>query len=181
VGFTAAQAARLTGGTLAQLSSWEQSGLVTPPPGPTHRYRFEDLVALRVVTELLDAGLGMDRIRRAVGFLAEAGGEDAPRALVTDGETVWACGDDREVLDALRNGPVALVVAVEKVTQDVAAAVRSFDAERQAFVQGLHDGDGAPDGPPPSGEQVPPGGGAASGRSGDATAPGRSRPRATQR
>ena len=138
VGFTAAQAARLTGCTLPQLSSWDRSGLVTPPPGPTHRYRFQDLVALRVVSALLDSGLGLDRIRRAFGYVVQ-GADATIRSLVTDGETVWACQDDGEVLDALRNGPVALVVAVDRIEKAVAVAVRAFDAERQAFVQGLHD------------------------------------------
>jgi DNA-binding transcriptional MerR regulator len=138
VGFTAAQAARLTGCTLPQLSSWERSGLVSPPPGPTHRYRFQDLVAVRVVCELLESGLGLDRIRRAVGYVVQ-GPDGAPRSLVTDGETVWACRDDGGVLDALRHTAVALVVAVDRIEEDVGVAVRAFDAERQAFVQGLHD------------------------------------------
>jgi DNA-binding transcriptional MerR regulator len=138
VGFTAAQAARLTGCTLPQLSSWERSGLVAPPPGPTHRYRFQELVALRVVGELLESGLGLDRIRRAVGYVVQ-GADETPRSLVTDGETVWACRDDGEVLDALREGPVALVVAVDRIEEDIGVAVRAFDAERQAFVQGLRD------------------------------------------
>jgi DNA-binding transcriptional MerR regulator len=138
VGFTGAQAARLTGCTLPQLSSWERSGLVSPPPGPTHRYRFQDLVAVRVVCELLESGLGLDRIRRAVGYVVQ-GPDGAPRSLVTDGETVWACRDDGGVLDALRHTAVALVVAVDRIEEDVGVAVRAFDAERQAFVQGLHD------------------------------------------
>jgi len=169
VGFTAAQAARLTGCTLPQLSSWERSGLVTPPPGPSHRYRFQDLVALRVVASLLEAGLGLTRIRTAVGSLVTAANDDSPRSLVTDGETVWPCRADGEVLDALRNGPVALVVAVDRIEVDVDAAVRAFDAERQEFVQGLHDADAAA-----SGEEE-------SGRAGGANAHARSRPRATQR
>ncbi|HYV59832.1 MAG TPA: helix-turn-helix domain-containing protein [Acidimicrobiia bacterium] len=169
MGFTAAQAARLTGCTLPQLSSWERSGLVTPPPGPSHRYRFQDLVALRVVASLLDAGLGLARIRAAVGFLVTAANEDGPRSLVTDGETVWPCREDGDVLDALRNGPIALVVTVDRIEADVDAAVRAFDDERQEFVQGLHDADAAASG---EGE---------SGRAGDASAHARSRPRATRR
>ena len=99
MGFTAAQAARLTGCTLPQLSSWERSGLVTPPPGPAHRYRLQDLVALRVVASLLEAGLGLDRVRRAVGYVVDAGDDHPPPVLVTDGEAVWACRDDRELAD----------------------------------------------------------------------------------
>lgn len=173
VGFTAAQAARLTGCTLPQLSSWERSGLVNPPPGPTHRYRHQDLVALRVVASLLEAGLGLDRVRRAVGYVIDAGDDDAPRALVTDGDTVWACRDDREVLDALRDRPVALVVAIGRIEEDVAAAVGAFDAERRAFVQGLRAEAGT--------AEVTSSGEAASGRGGDASAPGASHRRATRR
>lgn len=174
MGFTAAQAARLTGCTLPQLSSWERSGLVTPPPGPTYRYRLQDLVALRVVASLLEAGLGLDRVRRAVGYVVGAGDDDAPRALVTDGETVWACRDDRQVLDALRDRPVAFVVAVDRIGEDVAAAVRAFDAERQAFVQGLYDAETGTADVTANGEAV-------SGPAGDASARGPSYRRATQR
>ena len=181
VGFTAAQAARLTGCTLPQLASWERSGLVVPPPGPTHRYRFQDLVALRVVALMLDAGLGLDRIRLAVGELVEPGAKTTTRSLVTDGETVWTCRDEREVLDALRNRPVALVVAVDRIEEDLGTAVRAFDAEREEFLQGLHDAEDAVSQPVPSGEQTPRSGEAVSGRAGDASVPGRSRPRATPR
>lgn len=162
MGFTAAQAARLTGCTLSQVSSWERSGLIAP--GPTAGYHRQDLVALGVVAALLDAGLGLDRIRRAVGYLVEVG-DDVPRALVTDGEAVWACHDDAQVLAALRNGPVALVVAVDRIGADVDAEVRAFDAERRAFVQGLHDGEAATAGAAPNDEAV-------SGRAGDASARG---------
>jgi DNA-binding transcriptional MerR regulator len=176
VSFTAAQAARLTGCSLSQLSSWERLGLVVPPPGPTHPYTFQDLVALRVVASFLDAGLSLARIRRAVQYLVESGEDPAALALVTDGDTVWACRDDGQILDALRHGQLALFVGLDRVTADMAAEVHAFDAERQEFVDGLRDGGTVADttGAPATGE-------AASGRAGDASAPGRSRRRAVPR
>ena len=172
MGFTAAQAARLTGCSLPQLSSWERLGLVVPPPGRTHPYTFQDLVALRVVASLLDAGLSLARIRRAVQYLVESGEDVAALSLVTDGDTVWACRDDGQILDALRHGQLALFVGLDRVTEDVAAEVRAFDAERQEFVDRLRDGELDVTEPPPTGE-------AASGRAGGASARGRSRRRAT--
>jgi DNA-binding transcriptional MerR regulator len=176
VGFTAAQAARLTGCSLSQLSSWERNGLVVPPPEGTHRYSFADLVALRVVTSLLDAGLGLARIRRAVQYLVESGDDDASLALVTDGDTVWACRDDGEILDALRHGQLALFLGVDRVTADLETELRAFDAERQEFVDGLRDGEtiGGATGRPTTGA-------AASGRAGGASVRGGPRPRATPR
>ena len=163
VAFTAAQAARLTGCTLPQLSSWERNGLIALPDS-TPRYRRQDLVALRVVAALLDAGLGLERIRRALGYLVEAD-DDVTCSLVTDGETVWACRDDAQIRDALRDLPVALVVAVDRIGEDVDAAVRAFDAERQEFVEGLHDAEAVTTDSAASGEAVP-------GRAGDASARG---------
>ena len=108
MGFTAAQAARLTGCSLSQLSSWERIGHVVPTQGPNPLYSFQDLVALRVVVSLLDAGLSLARIRRAVRYLVETDEDVASLALVTDGDTVWACRDDGEILDALaRDGAAA--------------------------------------------------------------------------
>jgi DNA-binding transcriptional MerR regulator len=179
VGFTAAQAAQLTDCSLSQLSSWKRLGLVVPPPGRTHPYTFQDLVALRVVASLLDAGIALARIRRAVQYLVESGGEVAALSLVTDGDTVWACRDDSEILDALRHGRLALFVGLDRITADVEAEVRAFEAERQEFVDELRDARTVADAidatdPPPTGE-------AASGRAGGASAPGRPRRRAVPR
>jgi DNA-binding transcriptional MerR regulator len=137
VGFTVAQTARLTGTTPAQLRSWERLRLVVPSTEGAERYSFRDLVALRIVASLLEAGLSLARIRRALRYLVEAGEDVAALSLVTDGESVWACRDDGQVLDALRHGQLALFVAVGRVAADVEAEVRSFDAERQAFVDEL--------------------------------------------
>ena len=164
MGFTAAQAAQLTGCSLSQLSSWDRLDLVVPPRGRTHPYTFQDLVALRVVASLLDAGLSLARIRRAVHYLVESGEDVAALSLVTDGDNVWACRNDGQILDALHHGQVAIFVGVDRITADVETEVRAFNAERQKFVDGLRDGDLGVTGPTSSGE-------AASGRAGGATAP----------
>jgi DNA-binding transcriptional MerR regulator len=138
VGYTAIQASRLSGCTPAQLDTWRQIGVVVPDDADaTAPYSFRDLVALRMVASLLDAGLGMARIRRAVTELVRTGDELSGLRLVTDGESVWACRDDGQILDALGRGQLALFVAVDRFAADVADEVRAFDAERRAFVAGL--------------------------------------------
>jgi DNA-binding transcriptional MerR regulator len=138
VGFTALQAARITGSTPAQLEYWQRTGLVTPRD---HEYSFRDLVALRMVGSLLEAGLPLARIRRAVGELVRAGEDLAGLRMVTDGDRVWACRDDGQILDALRHGQLALFVAVDRMAEDVEAEVRAFSRERQSFVDDLRTGD----------------------------------------
>jgi len=138
MGFTAAQAARLTGCAPTQLEYWQRSGLVEPHQGePGGPYSFRDLVALRVVRSLLDAGLPLARIRRALRALVEAGEDIAGLRMVTDGDHVWACRDDGQILDALRHGQLALFVAVDRMAAEVDAEVRAFSQDRQSFVDGL--------------------------------------------
>jgi DNA-binding transcriptional MerR regulator len=136
-GFTIPQAARLSGCTVAQLDHWRRTGLVGPAPGSDVAYTFRDLVALRMVRSLLDAGLAPARIRRAVAELTRGGDDITELRLVTDGVQVWACRDDGQILDALRHGQLALFVAVDRLAADLEADVRQFSRERQSFVDDL--------------------------------------------
>ena len=139
MGFTALQAARLTGCTAAQLEYWSAHAVVSPAQHQAREggYGFRDLVALRMVRALLDAGVPLVRTRRAVSALVETGEDLAGLRLVTDGSQVWACRDDGQILDALRHGQLALFVAVDRIAADVEADIREFTAERQSFVAGL--------------------------------------------
>jgi DNA-binding transcriptional MerR regulator len=132
--YSAQQAARLTGCSPAQLSYWERTGLVAPDDA---EYSFRDLVALRVVASLLEAGLTLSRVREAIRYLVASGEDIAGLRLVTDGDRVWACRDDGQILDALRRGQMALFVSVDAYANEVDAQVRSFDAERRQFVEQL--------------------------------------------
>ena len=142
--FTAAQAARLTGCTPARLEAWRRIGLVGP--AMNDGYGFRDLVALRMVESLLEDGVAMGRIRRTVAALLAAGEDISSLSLVSEGETVLACRDDGQVLDALRHGQLVLFVSVGRLAGEVEAEVRAFDAERRAFVAGLRGASAAPRG-----------------------------------
>jgi DNA-binding transcriptional MerR regulator len=156
MGYTAAQAARFSGTTTAQLDAWRRAGLVVPSEQADDGgapYSFRDIVAVRMVVSLLDAGLPMGRVRRAVAELVASGHDLAALSLVSDGESVWACHDDGEVLEALRHGQLALFVAVDRFADEVDAEVRAFDSDRRAFVATLseraaHPARGRPAPPP---------------------------------
>jgi DNA-binding transcriptional MerR regulator len=136
VGYTAAQAARISGCTISQVRYWARTGLVAP--ASPREYEFRDLVALRIVRSLLDAGLPTVRARAAIDSVRAGNQPDLTGVrLVTDGHQVWICHDDGQILDALRAGQLALFVAVDQVAADVDAEVASFCAERDAFVDQL--------------------------------------------
>ncbi|MBI2168974.1 MAG: MerR family transcriptional regulator [Actinobacteria bacterium] len=141
--FTAIQASRLTGCSISQVRYWDKIGLVSPGRGTGRaRYAFRDLVGLRLVRSLLDAGLSLQRIRKAVEFLVSSGEELAGLRLVSGGDRVFACRSDGEVLDALGGGQLALFLSVDSVAREVEADVRAFTDERQAFVDTLREAEG---------------------------------------
>src|SRR5712692_9008924 len=69
--FSTAQACRVVGVTYRQIDYWAHSRLVTPSlqeaagSGTRRRYSFADLVELRVVKKLIDAGVDLRRVRHA--------------------------------------------------------------------------------------------------------------------
>jgi DNA-binding transcriptional MerR regulator len=108
-------------------------------PSGSDGYDFRDLVSLRIVRRLLDAGLSSQRVGVALRALREEGADLAGLRLVTDGSTVWVCHDDGQILDALRAGQLALFVAVDQVAADVEADVHAFTQERDEFLDHLRD------------------------------------------
>lgn len=127
--------------------------MVAPSEGGG-RYSFRDLVGLRVVVSLLEAGLPMVRVRSALEVLRAAGGGSgevsgddlAGLRIVTDGVTVFACYDDGQILDALGRGQLALFVAVDRFAAALDADVEAFTQERDAFLAHLRDDSEAADG-----------------------------------
>jgi DNA-binding transcriptional MerR regulator len=149
-GFTSHQAFRLTGCTPRQLRYWDQIGLVKPSvqgtggrPGVPRLYSFRDLVALRVVRQMLDGGMSLQRIRRAWAFLNRQAHLDQHLSevkLVTDGVSIFKISRKRgEILDALREGQMAFFVAIDQIAQGVSDDVAQFRADRDKFIRGLRE------------------------------------------
>ncbi len=147
-GFTADQASRLTGCTAHQLRYWDRVNLVKPSvqstggrPGVRRLYSFRDLVALRVIKSLLEGGMSLQRVRRAIGFLRKKAALDEHLSevkLVTDGQSIFKIvHDDGELLDALREGQMAFFLALDDIAQTVDARVSQYLYDRDEFIDAL--------------------------------------------
>jgi DNA-binding transcriptional MerR regulator len=147
-GFTADQASRFTGCTSHQLRYWDRVGLVRPGvqssggrPGVRRLYSFRDLVALRVVRSLLDGGMSLQRIRRAIEYLRKKQALDQHLSevrLMTDGKSIFEiCRNDGEVLDALKEGQMAFFMAIDDVARSVDGHVSQYLYDREEFVEAL--------------------------------------------
>lgn len=72
--FTPREVAEIVGVSRRQLQHWDKTSLVGPSErtaGGHARYSFQDLVALKTVKRLLDAGVSLQKIRGSVGRLRQ--------------------------------------------------------------------------------------------------------------
>src|SRR5690606_4336019 len=90
-GYSGQQAAEIVGITYRQLDYWARTDLVRPSlrdaagSGSRRRYSYRDLLELRVIKTLLDAGIKLESVRKAFSYLRENLGEDITSANLVIG------------------------------------------------------------------------------------------------
>ena len=147
-GFSAEQASRYTGCTAHQLRYWDRISLVKPGvqstggrPGVKRLYSFRDLVSLRVIRYLLDGGMSLQRIRKAIEFLRKKANLDehlSELKLVTDGSSIFQIAkNEGEIMDALREGQMSFFLAIDDVASGVDSKVSTYLYDREEFVGAL--------------------------------------------
>jgi DNA-binding transcriptional MerR regulator len=139
-GFRGPTVIKLVGITYRQLDYWARTGLVTPSvraadgSGTQRLYGFTDVVELRIIKRLLDAGVSLRQIRDAIGYLRkESGGKPLTDVtLMSDGNRIYACHSGEEVVDVLSNGQAVFGIAVGRVWADTEGDLEHLPGEAPA-------------------------------------------------
>ena len=127
-GFSGTQAAKVVGITYRQLDYWARTDLIRPSlsdatgSGSRRSYSYKDLLELRVIKTLLDAGIKLESVREVFEYLREHVQEDIASAhLVISGSSVVLARGD-ELIDVLNNGQGVLnVLSLSGVKDEVDA------------------------------------------------------------
>ena len=139
-GYRAPQVCKLVGITYRQLDYWARTGLIVPTLAQAHGsgsqrlYGFSDVVQLKVIKNLLDAGMSLKKIRSAVEILRQELNSEQPLAdvtLLSDGQTIYAAHSDQEVVDVLRKGQGVFSIAIGPVQDQVEGAILQLFPERE--------------------------------------------------
>jgi DNA-binding transcriptional MerR regulator len=140
-GFRGPQVCKIVGITYRQLDYWARTDLLRPSlaeakgSGTQRRYSYRDLLELKVIKRMLDAGLSLPSVRTAVGYLRENLGEDVAAAnLVLNGTESVLASSGEEIVDLLRGGQGVLnIVPLAGVKEELDAAILSMaDAATKA-------------------------------------------------
>src|SRR6478752_6088707 len=136
-GYSGPEVCRVVGITYRQLDYWARTDLVRPSladargSGTQRRYSYQDLVRLKVVKSLLDAGVKLQAARAAIDYLREDLGEDwATANLVLDGTNSVLARTDDMLIDLVRKGQGVLnIVPLAHMMEELDADVREHVAE----------------------------------------------------
>lgn len=150
VGYRGPQTCKIVDITYRQLDYWTRTGLITPTiqeatgSGTQRLYSFNDLLQLKVIKSLTDAGASLQKVRQAIDYVRSHLDDDWGKVtIVTDGAGVYACTSDAEVVDLLRSGQGVLgaIVAVDKVREQLNGTLRELRPQPEEVA------DTEPDGP----------------------------------
>jgi DNA-binding transcriptional MerR regulator len=135
IGYRGPQVCRIVGISYRQLDYWARTELLTPSlaeaagSGTQRRYSYRDLVALKVIKSLLDAGIALKTARVAIDYLRDRlGGDLATASLVLDGSrsVLALTGDD--IIDLVRHGQGVLnIVPLGPVVAELDASIHDLD------------------------------------------------------
>ena len=146
-GFTAEQASRFTNCTAHQLRYWDKIDLVRPSiqatrgrPGIRRLYSFQDLVALRVIHSLLDRGMSLQRVRKAIQFLRKKAGLEEHLSevrLISDGASIYQVSTSEGLQNALKEGQLAFFMALDDVAATVDPRSTRYLYDQEEFVSAV--------------------------------------------
>jgi len=125
-------AAEIVGISYRQLDYWARTDLIRPSvadaagSGSRRQYGYRDLLELKVVKSMLDAGIKLESVRSAFEYLREQLGQDIASAqlVISGGSAVLVRGND-ELVDVLRQGQFVMtsILSLEGVQREIDSAI----------------------------------------------------------
>jgi len=133
VGYRGPQVCKIVGITYRQLDYWARTDLLRPSiteargSGTQRRYSYRDLLELKVIKRLLDAGVSLKSARRAIDCLRESGEDLATANLVLSGTSSVLAFTGEEIVDLVKGGQGVLnIVPLAAVVEEVEAGIHEL-------------------------------------------------------
>jgi len=124
-GYRVPDVCRIVGISYRQLDYWARTGLIRPSvkdaqgSGTQRLYSFRDLATLKIIKKLLDTGVSLQQVRKAIGTLRDLREPATGTTLVSDGVRIYAVDSPEAVVDLLAKGQGVFAVAVDRVWTDL--------------------------------------------------------------
>ena len=137
-GFSGREAADIVGITYRQLDYWARTDLIRPSladakgSGSRRRYSYQNLVELKMIKTLLDAGQKLERVREAFQYIRDLGDDLTSAQLVIAGSSVLLVKDEDliDVVNKHKGQGVLNFLAMDGVAHEVDQAVAQLEQSR---------------------------------------------------
>jgi len=137
--YSSKEACKIIGITYKQLDYYDRTDFIKPSIagadgcGTRRMYSFDDLMKLKVVKKLIEAGISLQKLRKTKKYLDDYnsqnknGGDGFLKlTLISDGNTVYACNSDKEIVDTLKSGQGVFGIALGKVYSDLSGDIEKY-------------------------------------------------------
>jgi len=133
---------KVTGLTMRQIDYWDRTHFIKPSVseasghGSVRLYSFTDLIQMKVAKTLMDKGISLQKIRKAITYLKK-NMPDIERPLselrfLTDGNTVFVITrDDKQIIDTLRKGQLVFSIALGDLIEELKGKVLDIEENRK--------------------------------------------------
>ena len=130
-GYSGKSTAEIVGITYRQLDYWARTDLIRPSitdatgSGSRRRYSYRNLLELKVVKNLLDAGIRLEQVREVFAYMQDELGEDVATAnLVVNGNQPVLVRSGEEIVDLLQSGQGVLnILPLSGVKEELDEAI----------------------------------------------------------
>jgi DNA-binding transcriptional MerR regulator len=135
-GYRVPEVCRIVGITYRQLDYWARTGLVKPSikdaegSGTQREYSFQDLAQLRIIKKLLDTGVGLQQVRKAMGTLRDLKEPRLGTTLVSDGSRIYSVESPEAVIDLLAKGQGVFAIAVDRIWTDLEGSLQKGNRKK---------------------------------------------------
>ena len=131
----------ITGLTNRQVDYWDRTHFIKPSLkeasgyGTARLYSFNDLVQLKVAKTLIDKGVYLQKIRKAITWLKKNFPDvEKPLAqmkFLTDGETIFVLAKEKGlILDALAKGQLVMAIAIGEIIEELKGEVKKISQDK---------------------------------------------------
>ena len=136
---------RISGLSARQIDYWDRTHFIKPSVseasgyGSVRLYSFNDLIQLKVAKTLMDKGISLQKIRKAISYLKKnMPGIERPLSelkFLTDGETIFVLTKDNKIIiDTLKSGQLIFSIALGEIVESLKGDVLSLREERKYTV-----------------------------------------------
>ena len=143
-GYSGKKTAEIVGITYRQLDYWARTVLVRPSmtdaagSGSRRLYSYRDLLELKAIKTLLDAGIRLEMVREVFSYLSSELDEDVTQVnLVISGNKSVLVRSGEEIVDLLQNGQGVLnILPLAGVKEEVDAKIDDLNVFARRGVDG---------------------------------------------